>query len=186
MLTDGVIRLRAIEREDLPRFVAWLNDPETRSNLEMVSPLSMAQEERWFENMLARPPAEQPLVIETRMGKQWKMLGNCSLFNIDQHERSAELGIFIGEKDFWNKGIGTRAVRLLLRHAFLDLNLNRVFLRVYETNPRGARCYEKAGLKHEGRMRQARYRQGKYVDVLLMAALKDEWLAENTPDGGEL
>ena len=186
MLSDGVIRLRAVEREDLPRFVQWLNDPEVRSNLELVSPLSMAQEEGWFEQILKRPAAEQPLVIEANEDETWRALGNCSLFNIDQHDRSAELGIFIGDKQYWNHGIGTRAVRLLLRHAFLDLNLNRVFLRVYESNPRGARCYEKAGMKLEGRMRQARYRQGKYIDVLLMAALKDEWLAENMTDGGEL
>lgn len=186
MLSDGVVRLRAIEKEDLPRFVAWLNDPEVRSNLELVNPLSMAQEERWFQGVLERSPSEQPLVIEVLQGETWQPLGNCALFNIEQHDRLAEIGIFVGEKSFWNRGIGTRAMRLLLRHAFLDLNLNRAFLRVYETNPRGVRCYEKAGLKHEGRMRQARFRQGKYIDVLLMAALRDEWLADNKIDGGEL
>jgi len=64
---------------------------------------------------------------------------------------------------------------LLLRHGFLTLNLNRVFLRVFETNPRAIRSYEKAGFIHEGRLRQAEFRDGQYVDILLMSVLRSEW-----------
>jgi len=64
---------------------------------------------------------------------------------------------------------------LMLQHGFETLNLNRIMLRVYEDNPRAIRCYEKAGFVHEGRMRQARYAEGEYRDILLMAVLKYEW-----------
>ena len=103
------------------------------------------------------------------------MIGNSGFFNIDWRNRGAELGIVIGDKAYWNKGYGTEVMRLLLHHGFTTLNLHRIFLRVFEGNPRAIRAYEKAGFVHEGRMRQAEFRDGKYLDVLLMSVLRPEW-----------
>jgi len=175
MIYGQRIRLRHIEREDLPRFVAWLNDPEVRHGLAMYLPLSQVEEEQWFENVLKRERDEQPLVIEVEGQDGWTMIGNSGFFNIDWRNRSAELGIVIGDKAYWNKGYGTEVMRLLLHHGFTTLNLHRIFLRVFEGNPRAIRAYEKAGFVHEGRMRQAEFRDGKYLDVLLMSVLRPEW-----------
>lgn len=175
MIYGKRIRLAAVEREDLPTFVAWLNDPEVREGLAMYLPMSMAQEERWFEKMLERSPDSQPLKIQAQTGDTWQLIGNMGLFDFDHHARSAEIGIMIGEKQYWNQGYGTEAVTLLLQHGFETLNLNRLMLRVYEDNPRAIRCYEKAGLSHEGRLRQARFHSGNYQDVLIMGILKSEW-----------
>ena len=175
MIYGKRIRLRHIEREDLPRFVAWLNDPEVRHGLAMYLPLSQVEEEQWFENVLKRERDEQPLVIEVEGQDGWTMIGNSGFFNIDWRNRSAELGIVIGDKAYWNKGYGTEVMRLLLHHGFTTLNLHRIFLRVFEGNPRAIRAYEKAGFVHEGRMRQAEFRDGKYLDVLLMSVLRPEW-----------
>ena len=122
---DG-IRLRASERDDLPRFTAWLNDPEVRENLSMILPFSMAQEENWFEEMLNRPPETHPLVIDVQEKDNWVSIGNLSIFNINNIAHSAELGIMIGNKAYWNKGFGTRAIQLMLQHCFSTINLNRV------------------------------------------------------------
>jgi RimJ/RimL family protein N-acetyltransferase len=103
------------------------------------------------------------------------MIGNSGFFNVDWRVRSAELGIVIGDKAYWNQGYGTQAMRLLVHHGFTTLNLNRIFLRVYEDNPRAVRAYEKAGFFQEGRMRQGEYHDGRYLDVLLMSVLKFEW-----------
>jgi len=85
------------------------------------------------------------------------------------------LGIYIGEKKFWSQGYGGEAIELMLAHGFNNLNLNRIYLRVGETNPRGIRCYERVGFIHEGRMRQARFEDGQYINVLLMSVLRSEW-----------
>jgi RimJ/RimL family protein N-acetyltransferase len=175
MIYGRRIRLRGVEQEDLIQFVTWLNDPEVIANLEMYRPLSMAEEQHWFEGMLKRPPDERPLVIEISEGDGWRMIGNLSLLNIDWRNRSAEVGIFIGDKSCWNQGYGTEAMKLMLRHAFEMLNLNRVYLRVYETNPRAIRAYQKAGYVVEGRDRQGEYRNGKYWDVIRMSVLRKEW-----------
>lgn len=178
MIYGNRIRLRAPERSDLPLFVGWLNLPEVRQGLAQYRPFSLVEEERWFENMLERPADEHPMVIEISETDSWRPIGNCGYMNIDWRNRLAEVGIFIGETAYWNQGYGSEAMGLLLRHAFDTLNLNRIFLRVFENNLRAIRCYEKAGFIHEGRLRQAEYRDGQFVDVLLMSVLRQEWRQE--------
>jgi diamine N-acetyltransferase len=187
MIFGKRIRLRRNERSDIPKFVEWLNDPEIRCYLSMIYPISLVSEEQWFENMLKLPGSEQPYAIEiqdnpskkTPAGggqiSQWRMIGNCSYMNIGWTDRSAEVGIFIGDKTCWNKGYGTEVMRLLLRYGFETMNLNRIFLRVDEANLGGVRAYEKAGFVLEGRFRQAAYRNGGYHDVLFMSVLRSEW-----------
>ena len=73
-------------------------------------------------------------------------------------------------------GYGTDAIHLLLNFAFKDLNLNRVYLHVFETNERALRFYEKCGFIKEGVLRQAAYIDGHYLNVLVMAILETDWL----------
>jgi len=178
MLIGDGIRLRAAERSDIPNFVRWLNDPDVYHNLQLRSPLSLADEERWFEGMLTRPPREQVLVIEIETPQGWRPVGNTSLMAFDLVSANAEVGIFIGEKDLWGRGIAQNALRLVLNYAFNDLNLERVGLRVYAPNHHAIRCYEAVGFVHEGRQRKAMYRKGELVDILLMSVLRSEWTAQ--------
>ncbi|MFH2103972.1 MAG: GNAT family protein [Chloroflexota bacterium] len=175
MIYGNRIRLRANERTDLSLFTRWLNDPEVREHISHTLPFSLALEEQWFENMLKRPREEHPLGIEIQSGEDWKLIGNTGLFDFDWHVRSAELGILIGEKTCWDKGYGTETMRLVLKHGFETLNLNRIYLRVHANNGRGIRVYEKVAFVHEGSLRQAVYREGQYQDMLLMSILREEW-----------
>jgi RimJ/RimL family protein N-acetyltransferase len=169
------VRLRAVERSDLPKFVEWLNDPDVREGVSMLLPLSHAVEENWFDDMLKSPVSEHPLVIEIKLGDEWIAVGVCGFHNIDTRVRAAEVGIFIGEKKYWNQGYGTEVMQLLLRHGFQTLNLNRIALLVFETNPGAIRAYEKAGFVREGIQREAMYKNGCYIDVIGMSVLRSEW-----------
>ncbi len=176
MIFGKRIRLRAPERSDLHQFVAWLNDPEVLAGLLIYAPLSSVDEESWFESMLKRPIEEHPLVIEIRQGEnEWQMIGNCGFHAFNWRVRSAEVGIFIGEKSKWNQGYGTEVMELLLQFGFDTLNLNRIALEVYENNPGAIRAYDKAGFVIEGRKRQAMFKGGEYVDILLMSVIRSEW-----------
>lgn len=182
MIFGDQIRFRGIEKEDLPHFVRWLNDPDVRQGLLMRYPLSLAEEEDWFAAMLKKAQPERPMAIEIQPdpGEDvWVFVGNCSIFDIDWENRSAEVGIHIGEKEYWDQGFGTKAMRLLLLHGFDTMNLHRISLRVFETNQRAIRSYEKAGFILEGKMREAQYIRGRYADVLLMSVLQQEWQLEN-------
>jgi RimJ/RimL family protein N-acetyltransferase len=178
MLSGKKIRLRPIERLDLPRFVQWFSDPEVRRYLESYMGFSMDQEVAWYEAMMKRPMEEHPFAVEAKqLGGKWLHIGNSGLMNVDWRVRSAEFGIVIGDRRFWNKGFGTDVTCTILRHAFATLNLNRVFLRVFSENKRAIRVYENVGFRQEGCMREADFREGAYTDIYLYSILRAEWEA---------
>lgn len=176
MIYGERIRFRAIEREDIPRYVEWFNDPEVTAGLATYLPMSLADETRWFENLGNLPVEERGFAVDVKtVDGGWKHIGSVGFHHIDWVNRSAEFGICIGEKTLWNQGYGSEAARLMLKHGFETLNLHRIFLRVYETNPRAIRAYEKVGFVKEGIIRDAVYRNGCYINDLLMSVLRSEW-----------
>jgi diamine N-acetyltransferase len=181
MIYGERVRLRALEVADLPYFVTWLNDPDVQQGLLMHNPFSQAEEENWYQRMLQRPVDQHAMGIEVRQlgeaGEEpaWKLIGSLAFDHIDWQVAAAEFGIVIGDKGYWDLGYGTEAVQLLVKHGFETLNLNRIYLHVFEINPRAIRAYEKAGFTLEGRERQAEFRNGRYIDVLRMSMLKAEF-----------
>lgn len=176
MLVGKRVRLRAIEREDIPTFVRWLNDREVTQFLLVNSPFSKAMEQNWFEGQLQNPPHEgQVMAIEAWVGEDWIHIGNTGIHRVDPVNHSGEFGILIGEKNYWNQGFGREATTLALQHGFDDLNLHRIFLRVYENNPRAIACYKAAGFVQEGILREAIFKNGKYINEIEMGILQSEW-----------
>ncbi len=175
MIQSTRVRLRAPEKSDLPNFVRWINDPEITAGLLLYLPMSLGEEEAWFERMMQNPPEEHVMVIEAACPEGWTSIGSCDFHRISWKDRLGEVGILIGEKKYWGQGYGTEAMRLLVRHGFEDLNLNRIFLQVFDNNPRAIRSYEKVGFVHEGRLRQDVYKNGSYHDILVMGILRSEW-----------
>ena len=171
-------RLRGAEKDDLPLFLAWVNDLEVTVGITIFLPMAMWEEEVWFENLSKRSPAERPLAIEMRDGDDWRLIGNSGFHDIDTVMRSAEVGIMLGDKSIWNQGYGTEVMQLLLKHGFETLNLNRIQLHVYEGNRWAIRAYEKVGFIHEGRKREAHYKNGRYEDIFIMSVLRSEWKKE--------
>jgi len=180
MILGSKTRLRAIEREDIPTFVRWLNDPAVRQYLEMYLPISRAEEEQWFEAYLKNSSSRIFTIIDTEDGVS---IGNVGLHELDWKNRCATLGIVIAEKEYWGRGYGSDAIAALLDFAFREMNLHRIQLSVYEFNQRAKRCYEKCGFRHEGRAREAFFSGGRYHDSLLMAILRHEYLNEESPRG---
>ncbi len=179
MIYDKRIRLRAIEPNDIPRFVEWLNDPEVIAGLLIYLPMASWEEKRWFEALENRPAEERPLALDALQSDgSWIHIGSVGLHQIEAANRNAEFGIFIGDKAFWNSGYGTEATRLALQHGFETLNLNRISLQVFETNPRAIHIYEKIGFILEGKLRQRIYRSGHYIDIFIMSMLRSEWDAK--------
>jgi len=171
MIYGEKTRLRRIERADIPTFVRWFGDPQVREFLTLYCPISTAEEEQWFERQLEDKSTEM-FAIETAEGVH---IGNISLHRIHWQYRHAELGIVIGERDYWSQGYGSDAIRTLLRLVFEEMNLHRIYLRVRDDNARGLRAYEKCGFRHEGRLREAIYSNGQYYDEVWMGVLKREF-----------
>ena len=171
---DGV-RLRAIEREDIPTFVRWFNDPEIRDYLLMYTPMSLADEERWFESLADR--TDDFLHSPSRRSSTTSGSTSATSVCTTSTGRTAirTFGIALGEKQYWSQGYGTKATKTVLRYAFHELNLHRVELEVFAYNPRAIRCYEKAGFRHEGTRRQSHFHDGQYHDAYRMGILREEF-----------
>lgn len=176
MLYGDSVRLRAIERTDVPTFTRWFNDPQVRRTLLMTDPISEDEEHRWFEKQLESPNKIFGIELPTPEG--WLLVGNIGLLEINWKDRSAKTGIVIGEKDQWGKGHGRDAMRTLARYAFEELNLHRVELEVFDFNERARRCYRSCGFQHEGIRREALFRGGRYHDVVVMSLLVGEFILE--------
>ncbi|MGA8640593.1 GNAT family N-acetyltransferase [Candidatus Binatus sp.] len=167
-----LVRLRAYEKSDADALFRWFSDEEVTRWLEPPAFRSRAHQEKFIELAQASSDDAKYFAIETLDGK---LVGDCGLRFIDWKSRKAEFFITIGEKQFWGKGLGTDALRTVIRLAFDKMNLNRLWLTVLVDNPRAVRCYEKCGFVREGLMRQESYVDGKYRDVLLMALLREDY-----------
>jgi diamine N-acetyltransferase len=170
MIRGERIVLRAIERDDLPNYVQWLNDPAVLEYFGNYLPFSLAQEEEWYETML-----QDPGVCNFAVEFEGQHVGGAGFSEIDGRNRRAEVGLFIGLPALWDQGLGRETLQALLKFGFGQMNLNRIYLRVYAGNERAVYLYEKVGFRHEGCWRQAEFRHGRYHDTLWMSILREEW-----------
>lgn len=164
------VYLSPISLEDAEVYSSWLNDLETTRFLLNSSQMITVQAEREFLVSLSK---EQNYAIIERSSDT--LLGNCGLMDVDRVHRSAEVGIFIGEKSKWGQGYGTEALSLLCDFAFNILNLRSLSLRTYEYNTRAMASYEKVGFKKAGRLRKAHFYGGEYHDIVLMDLLVEDF-----------
>ncbi len=172
MIEGMLVNLRAREESDAPAFHRWFNDREmTRFIGEGFPAVSMGRQREIVQTM--KDDATRRLY--SIMLKDDTLIGNCELRNIHAVARSAEIGIVIGEKDYWGKGYGGEAMELLLRVGFDGLNLHRIWLTVAAFNERGIRSYSRVGFREEGRFRDARFIDGRYADTIQMSILDHEW-----------
>ena len=174
MIDGERVHLRTIEKDDIPRYSKWINDLEVVDCLEYYRPRPMAEIELWFNKQLNKD-CTQAFAIELN----GKHIGFCQLEHIRWHSRQAELFILIGAKEYWNKGLGTDAIKALLNYSFRELNLHRIYIRIIASNKRAIRCCEKCGFVEEGVERETRFRHGRYVDVIRMSILEQEFHSLN-------
>lgn len=114
-----------------------------------------------------------------------RCIGLVDLSGINWVAGTCWVGIGIGEKEFWGKGYGTEAMRLILNFGFGQLNLRRVSLNVFEYNKRAYQSYVKCGFQEEGRLRKWMQRSGERFDLIYMGILREEWEALQPTTQGE-
>jgi RimJ/RimL family protein N-acetyltransferase len=168
------VGLRHPRKESIEAYLAWMNDLDILQFLLRIRPMGRVEEEEWLQNL---PKRADDLVLEIALLESGEPIGSCGLHKISSSNRSAEIGILIGDKSCWNRGLGREAMGLVCGYGFNVLNLNRLGLSVYAYNERAVRCYERLGFRHEGRRRAARFWNGQYWDILEMGLLESEWRA---------
>jgi RimJ/RimL family protein N-acetyltransferase len=168
-LTAGKVVLREKRLEDAWMDYLWRSDEEI-SRLDAAYPIKMKFEEflRLFKDQLRYPtPASARFGIDTRDGKY---IGNCMYYDMDTVNKQAEIGIVIGDRDYWSQGYGYDAVVTLLAYLFSNGSVERLYLHTLQWNKRAQRAFEKCGFSPVKQVR----RNG--MDFVLMAIKKDHWL----------
>lgn len=169
------IYLRGVAREDMTNIARWMNDSEVTHYLFMGDRPVHARllEEQWEKDV--RDPNEISVAIVDK--KTDRMIGWGGLYRINWISRNAEYRVFLGEKKFWNKGIGAEVASLLVRYGFEKLNLHKVWLGVNTEHKGAFRSYQKAGFVKEGVLRQEIFRNNRYYDAVRMSILRKEYEA---------
>ena len=169
-LRGAKVILREKRIEDAEKDYRWRSDPEI-ARLDAAYPLSMSYERylKLFQDQLRYPtPGSHHFGTDAVDGTY---IGNCMYYDLDSINKEAELGIVIGDRDYWGNSYGYDAVTTLLNHMFVDLQLNRVYLHTLDWNERAQRSFAKSGFKPVRTVRRMSQ------DFILMEVLREEWLA---------
>ena len=165
------VYLSPMNSEDYLKYVEWLNNFEIAKGVDhVVNMVSIESEKAWLEKATSE---KYNFAIVNKENDT--LLGNISLMKIHEVNRTAELGIFIGDENYLSRGYGSEAIMLLLDYAFKYINLNNIMLKVFDYNKRAIRAYEKCGFKTFGVWKKSHYFDGEYSDEIFMNVLKDDF-----------
>jgi len=144
MINGKKVVLRQKSLRDAPSDYEWRCDPEL-ARLDGVLPAMVSFPEfmKSYEQELLYPSwHRRRFAIDTLEGKH---IGNCMYYDVDDERAEAELGIMIGERDYWNQGYGSDAVITLVNHIFSEIRIARIYLHTLDFNLRAQRCFQKCG-----------------------------------------
>lgn len=174
MFTTQRIKLRKMTGQDVQVYHGWRNDARvmeaTNPYMDLYTP---EDTDAFVHSVILGASSSKSYIIGD--AKTEKPIGIMSLISIDYKNRNAELILDIGEPDYWGKGYGQEALKILLQYAFNELNLHRLSLRVFDFNERAIRLYTKMGFKQEGVVKEALFRNGAWHDIIHMGLLQSEY-----------
>lgn len=146
----------------------WANDPDVMKNFARSDRPVTREEEREYLTRLYGSPNDRVFAIENDAGEY---IGQIGIHQIYWPARNGRLGIVIGRKDEWGRGHAQRAIAELIRIAFGELGLHKLWAIYYRTNDRMRHITEKLGFVREGLLLDEYYHGGKYHDMVRVARL---------------
>lgn len=173
MVIGSKVILRGKKLTDAWNDYVWETDVEL-AHLDAVPPATIAFPRYLsdYTDQLRFPlPTSYRLAIDAQGGKH---IGNCSCYNISEAKGEAELGIMIGDRDYWDKGYGTGAVATLVDYIFRQTNLNRIYLKTLESNTRAQKCFQKCGFTSYDHLNKDGF------SFILMEIYRDQWQEQPT------
>ncbi|CAM5719648.1 MULTISPECIES: GNAT family N-acetyltransferase [Streptomyces] len=178
MFEGMLVRLRALRSEDAEHHVRWRNDPEVvrwaAGGDPLFGPVTAEAIRLGFDTMLRLNPRESAVFTVEDLA-DGKVIGMADYRDLDPYVGVATLGVTIGEREFWGRGHGRDALRLLVDHLFGAYRLSRLELDTWSGNERAVRAFTKLGFREEGRRRSAVLVEGERYDRVLFGMLREEW-----------
>ena len=172
MIKGERVILRPMKPEDITRQHEFEQDLELYGlDSDYPHVASLEHTQAFYEERTKPNKNTAPFAIET----DGKYIGFCTLMNIKDRNGNLELGVMIGDREYWNKEYGRETVRLLLNYGFYYFGARRIALTTHAKNERAIRCYKACGFVEEGRPRKVLWIEGEYTDLVNMSILHDEW-----------
>lgn len=161
--------LRAYREEDIPKATSFVNDEELKKLLvtNIPFPMTLWEEEEWIKSQKSNQDGSYNFAIEDIETK--KYIGGCGIQEVNWLSRVATVGIMIGDKEYWGKGYGTDAMKVLIDFIFNKMNIRKIRLSTFSFNMRARKSYEKCGFEVEGILKDEIFKDGKYYDEIIMS-----------------
>ena len=176
--TPEAVSLRPLGLEDATRVLAWRNLPEVSTYMYTDHPISEAEHAGWFAQVL-QDESRRYWIIEL----DGQPVGLANLYDISPHHKRAYCGSYLASKALRGRGLGTAAERLLVRHAFVDLGLDKLCTEVLSGNETGVKVHARCGFQTDGVLREHVLKGGLRRDVVVMSLLRAEWAARRRAAG---
>ena len=176
MIKGKKVGLRAVEKEDLAILRDWRNNPDFRKNFREVRELNLSNQLTWFERSCVANPNDFMFVIQGLSDN--KIIGTAGLLYVNWIIRSADVSFYIGEDDLYidNIGYAEESAHLLFSYGFLNLNLNKVWMELYEFDKLKLNFFQnKFNFKQDGLLRENCFEDGKYWNSFIISLLRSEW-----------
>ena len=157
---------------DMSIYESWINDQGTTRYL-MAGKYPLTQ--KGIRQFIKQFRNSKEIFLGIFLKKDHHYVGNIALRLIDERNRSADIGLMIGDADSRGQGFGAEALRLIVEHAFFCLNFHRVMAGIVESNAPSVRLFERLGFQKEGMLREYFYVDGKYENFLLYGLLRPEY-----------
>ena len=165
------VYLSPMNIDDYLKYTEWLNDYDISKGINNYTNIvSINSEKEWLDKAGNDKYTFAIVCMDNN-----ELIGNISLMNVNGIDKTAELGIMIGNKEYHSCGYGSEAIIILLNYAFKHVNLNNIMLKVYSFNTGAIKAYEKCGFKTFGVWKNSHYFEGEYVDEIFMNILKDDF-----------
>ena len=163
------VTIRPITYDDTENIIKWRNSEYVNSRFIDRRLFTKESHEAWLKNYVETGRVAQFIIL-----LDGEAVGSVYLRDIDPDTKEAEYGIFIGEESARGKGVGTKSAKLILKYAFEELGLKKIFLRVLKNNPGAVRSYEKAGFKKIDRVDTLTV-DGETLEVIFMELEKKDF-----------
>lgn len=175
MIHLGDVVLRALEPKDAEHLYTYRNDWEVIRHLGGFSAgYSVANLQEWVKLHSNRSDEILWTIADALTDR---CIGHVGLYQIDSRVRKGQFAILIGDRALWGRGLGTRVTQAVVSWGFSQLNLHKVSLHVLSNNERAIRIYELLGFRREGILRDEQFRDGQFLDLVIMAVFEDQWRA---------
>ncbi len=171
MKQEMEITVRKFEKTDIPKKVEWINNPENNQFLHYDIPICIEKTEKWFDSHQSEN-TRYDAVIES----DGIPVGTIGLLSIDRKNSKAEFYIAMGETSYKGKGVATKASHIILRYAFEELGLNKIYLFTETENIAAQKLFERVGFVKEGCLRNDVFSRGHFADRFAYGFLKNDWM----------